>query len=132
MGLLRQTIFQHKQGDLVFEAATYDYAKLLLKFGRTAEATKPINRLMWPDAKMSEAEIAHKYKDSYIWTRKARFEILQLQHSTHPEARSLLIQTYQTAKAVFGNYSLSIMHAALLLEWFHGKECCRDTTAATE
>jgi hypothetical protein len=139
LNILRQTIYQHTPGDMVIEAAAYvpatyetaicDYSKLLIKLGRTAEAVKIVNKLMYPREGRSEANIARKYQSFYIWARKAKAATLQQDHATHEEEKKILLQTYRTAKTVFGKNSLSTLHAGFLLEEFYSQECCYDAAA---
>ena len=64
--LLRQTIMEQIQDDLVFIAATYDYSKLLMKLGRNVEVVVAIDKLMYPSESLSKVDIARKYKDLYV------------------------------------------------------------------
>lgn len=130
--LLREIMAQQKPGEKLHERALYDLFKLLLKQGRTSEATELVDKLMYPNADLSEADIARIYGDLYIWLRKAKvLLLLKKGHVRHDEVKEVLLQTLETAKIVSGAKSMMTLHAMFLFELVYSQECCNDAATAT-
>jgi nucleoside phosphorylase len=106
-----------------FEGAVFDLAKVFLKMNRLEEARTTVQRLEQPNSERTELLIARSYKDFYVWARKIEARLIT-SHDDHHKAEAILQRTYETACKVFGEGSLSSLHAAFLLEQFYRQICC--------
>jgi hypothetical protein len=112
-----------------FEAACYDLAKLLHNVGHKSEAAIVLGALKYANANETEVGIAQGYKDFYVWARKAHARTMS-SHSEHPKLETMLQETYETVKKVFGPLTISTLHAQFLLQSFYLQPCCHSPSEA--
>lgn len=108
--------------------ATYvslDYAIIMNKLGRSAEAESVIKQIVYSkgtapsiDPTKLDQDLARDQQNTYVWLKKTLSTSQRLQHHLDQSLQTLLM-TAQTALAVFGVNSLSYFHAALLLYRFY-------------
>lgn len=105
--------------------ASLDYAIILNKLGRPAEAERVIKQILYNksttqsiDLAKLDQNIAREQQNAYVWLKKILSTAQRLQHRLDQSLQTLLL-TAQTAQTVFGINSLSYYHAAFLLYRFY-------------
>jgi len=102
-----------------------DYAIIMNKLGRPAEAERVIKQILHSkgtaqsiDPMKLDQDLARDFQNAYVWLKKTLSTSQRLQHHLDQSLQTLLM-TLQTAQAVFGINSLSYFHAAFLLYRFY-------------
>ncbi|MCJ1253239.1 hypothetical protein MMC24_001050 [Lignoscripta atroalba] len=102
-----------------------DYAIIMNKLGRPAEAERVIKQIFYSkrtaqsiDPIKLDQDLARDLQSTYVWLKKTLSTSQRLQEHLDQSLQTLLM-TLQTAQAVFGINSLSYLHAAFLLHRFY-------------